>query len=133
MWLRSRTMSWLVIVWIRACVMSQATGSSANSPAKRITGIKMQHGLTRHMGRSRYGRSDFTFTAVEPPVFSDEGAADEAFLNPDVALCKTTVGCEAGKFGACTGAAGRAVIGFAGAENEVAAVHTGLLGACKEL
>src|SRR5450432_3340663 len=100
MWLRSRTMSWLVIVWIRACVMSQAIGSSANSPAKRVAWIKMQHGLTRHMSRSRYGRSDFTFAAVEPPIFRHEGAADEAFLNPNVALCETAVGCAAGKFGA---------------------------------
>ena len=51
-----------------------------------------------------------------------EDAADDAFLTPDFAGLQFAVGIEAGELGAGAGAAGRAVVGFAGAEDEVSAI-----------
>src|SRR5262249_34139023 len=51
-----------------------------------------------------------------------EDAADDALLPPDLAFPELTVGVEAGELGAGAGAAGRAVVGAPGAEDEVAAV-----------
>ncbi len=51
-----------------------------------------------------------------------ESAADEAFLTPDLAWCEFAIGIKAGEFGGGSGAAGGAVVGFAGAEDEVSGV-----------
>ena len=62
-----------------------------------------------------------------------EDAADDALLPPDLALGELAVGDQAGELGARAGAAGRAVIGLARAEHEVAAVGPGHRGRSEEL
>src|SRR5205823_4918669 len=62
-----------------------------------------------------------------------EDTADDAFLPPDLALAQLPVGREAGELGAGAGAARRAVVGPAGAENEVADVVRRVLRRAEEL
>src|SRR5205085_537706 len=49
-------------------------------------------------------------------------AADDALLPPDSAWCQFAIGGQARDLGAGAGAAGRAVVRFAGAEDEIPAV-----------
>src|SRR5689334_20357985 len=68
-------------------------------------------------------RRDLTFHAIVPVVGTRERAADQTLLYPRRALGEFAVGGEAGELRARAGAAGRAVVGFAGAKDEVAAVN----------
>ena len=54
-----------------------------------------------------------------------EDAAHDALLPPDFAGRELAVGVEAGQLGAGAGAAGRAVVGLAGAEHEILAIGAG--------
>src|SRR5690606_2537574 len=57
-----------------------------------------------------------------------ELAADHTGLAPQLARLQLAVGRQAGQLGAGAGAAGRAVVGLAGAQHEVAAVGLGVVG-----
>ena len=69
--------------------------------------------------------------AVADRAFED--AADDALLPPDLALAELAVGDQARELGAGAGAAGRAIVGLAGAEDEVLAVGTGRGGRAEQL
>ena len=53
-----------------------------------------------------------------------ELAADDAGLAPHLTRLELAIGGQAGNFGAGTGAAGRAVVGFAGAQHVVCLLYT---------
>lgn len=84
----------------------------------------------RAFRRDRCGAADSgqdgAGVAVFPLIGAGEDGAKDAFLPPCVAGLECAVGGEAGELGAGAGAAGGAVVGFAGAEDEVAAVVCGL-------
>lgn len=84
-----------------------------------IAGVEEEGGFgVDEGGAGNAGKDD----AVAWGVSGLEEAADEAFLEPDLAGGEFAIGGEAGEFGAGASAAGGAVIGFAGAEDEVAAI-----------
>src|SRR6185369_3817952 len=68
-------------------------------------------------------RRNFAFVAIEPAIVADEGAADNALLDPRFAFGELAIRCEAGKLGAGTGPARRAVVGLTGTQNKVATVR----------
>ena len=61
-------------------------------------------------------------------VSGDEPRPDHAFLHPGRVGPEPALRCEAGELGAGSGAAGRAVIGAAGAEHETARIRVGRRG-----
>jgi hypothetical protein len=62
-----------------------------------------------------------------------EHRSENAFLPPDFAWLQVAVGSQAGHLGAGSGAAWGAVVGLAGAENEVAAVVGRVVGGAEQL
>src|SRR5690606_16764823 len=80
------------------------------------------------VGAAAQGRDDLAVLARF--VAGLELAANDTGLAPDLSRREFAVGGQAGQFGAGAGAAGRAVVGLAGAEHEVAAVGV-LVGAEK--
>ncbi len=87
--------------------------------AEWIVGIDEESGFRGDVGAT--GDTGDQGLVMET-VSALEDAAEDAALAPGSAGGELTVGVEAGKFGAGAGAARRAVVGFAGAEDEIGAV-----------
>src|SRR5438045_3553197 len=102
----------------------------ADTPDERIGGIEQQRRLAGDVRRAGDGRDDLVALL---PVFAAENAADDALLHPLVAGRQLAVGREARELGAGARAAGRPVVGLAGTEDEVPAVHAGFLAGPEEL
>ncbi len=102
----------------------------ANAVAEGVALVEDQIGLGVDV---RFAR-DF---GVELVAFDEprslEDAADDALLAPDLARLEFAVGVEARELGAGAGAAGRAVVRLAGAEDEVLAVGAGRGGRSEQL
>src|ERR1041385_1847294 len=94
-----------------------------DAPAERVFPIEQQSGFAVHERTAGDDRLDFFRSAVQPAEFSGERAAEDAFLNPRRALGEFAVSGEAGEFGAGARAAGRAVVGLAGALDEISRVR----------
>src|SRR5262245_46284972 len=90
-----------------------------DSRAKRIAWIEEQRRLGVNICRAGDAGNDLAADALDR---SFEDAADDALLPPDLPFAQLAVRKEAGELGARARAARRAVVGFAGAEDEVAAV-----------
>jgi len=97
----------------------------ADAPTEGIAFVEEQGGFGVDEGGAGDGWSNFTRSAVEPAKTACESAAENAFLNPRFVFCEFFVGREAGELCARAGAARRAIIGFAGALDEIAGVRAG--------
>src|SRR5262249_15267384 len=95
--------------------------SSAYPPGERVPRIDQQRRFAVDVGLAADARDDAA--ALAGPIARLEDAADDALLFPDLTRRQFAVGGEAGELGAGAGAARRAVVGQAGAEDEVAAVR----------
>src|SRR5690606_28573379 len=91
-----------------------------DAPLKGIIVLENQGGFAADAGASAQGRDDLA--VLTRFVAGLELAANDTGLAPDLSRRELAVGGQAGQFGAGAGAAGRAVVGLAGAEHEVAAV-----------
>lgn len=100
-------------------------GIVADAPAERIAFIEEQRGFGIDESGAGNGGGDFPGSTVKPAKTASEGAAENAFLNPGLALFKFFVRRETGQFCTSAGAAWRTVEGFAGALNEVARMGSG--------
>src|SRR5437879_4859412 len=98
--------------------------------AERVGRVEQQRRLGGDVCRPLDARDD---PAVDDAERALEDAADDALLPPDVALAQLAVGEEAGELGAGPGAAGRAVVCHAGAEDEIAAVGVGVARGAEQL
>src|SRR5688572_17203891 len=94
-------------------------------PAKRIAIVQQERALGRDEGMTFNRRNNLSGSAIEPLVRGLEAAADDALLHPGLALGELAVGRQAGELRARAGAAGRAVVGLARAEHEVARSRRG--------
>ena len=95
-----------------------------NSPAEGVAIIEQEGRFGVDEGRALDNRVDGVAGDAD---LAFEEAADDALLPPDLAFLQFAAGVEAGELGACAGAARRAVVGFAGTEDEVLAVYALLL------
>ena len=95
------------------------SGSGLDAVSEGVAGVDEQFALGHDPGFAADGGDDL---AVLDGYLAFEEAADDAFLAPDAAFGQGTIGIEAGELGAGAGAAGGAVVGFAGAEHETLAI-----------
>src|SRR5688572_24004389 len=100
--------------------------TSADAPAERIALVDQQRALGGNVGGARDHRRNAPGRAVDPAIGGAKAAADDALLDPARTFGELAIGGEAGELGAGAGAARRAVVGFAGAEDEIAGVGAGL-------
>src|SRR5579863_4272142 len=104
-------------------IASPVKGLGRGRPAKpipeRVPGALDEAALRADECAPAYARQD---AAIRPGLEARaKAAADDALLNPDLAGAQFSVGGEAGELGAGPGPAGRAVVGAARAEDEIAA------------
>src|SRR5688572_14467086 len=102
-------------------------------PAKRIAIVEDERRLGGDVRGAGNARRDLAARAVEPFVRSLEAAADDALLHPGLAFGELAVRGEAGELRARAGAAGRAIVGLAGAQDEVACLGARRSGRPEEL
>jgi len=106
------------------------SGLLRDAQAEWVGRVKEQLSFGCDVGRSGNGWNQAC--AFQRDGAGEDGAED-TFLTPECPKLELAVGDEAGEFGAGAGAAGGAVVGFAGAEDEVAAVIGGVVGDGEEL
>src|SRR5689334_8243227 len=97
----------------------------SDSPTERVPVVEQLRRLSVHECAACDDGLNLSSGAVKPAESSRERAADDAFLNPRRAFGEFPVSCEAREFGTRARAAGRTVVGFAGALDEVARVCAG--------
>src|SRR5262245_10926074 len=97
---------------------------SVDAPAERVFFVEQQGRLCVHEGRAGDDGRYLSCVTVQPAKLARERASNDAFLNPRFAFNQLTVSGKAGELRARAGAAGRAVVGFAGTLDEVARVCT---------
>lgn len=107
-------------------------GIIADSPAKRIALVEEQCRFGVDESGAGDGGSDLSGGAVEPTKAAGEGAAEDTLLNPRLVFFELLVSGEAGEFGAGASTARGAIVGFAGALNEIAGIGTGNRGRTEE-
>ena len=107
-----------------AITASKEVMSVADSEVEWICGIEDEGGLGGDIGGAGDGGNN---RSVLDANSTFEDGAENSFLPPDFARAEFAVGGKASHLGAGSGSAGRAIVGFAGTENKVAAVVGGIL------